>query len=611
MYPFIILSPFLAFALISLFLQSRRRLSAWIATGSILVSFILIAKLFLALFGIGAPPEEIRMTWLALPGLSFEMGILIDRLSILMGLLVSGVGSLIFLYSMGYMEEDPGASRYFAYLALFAASMLGIVFSPNFIQIFVFWELVGLASYLLIGFWFAKDAAADAGKKAFMVNRAGDFGFILGIIFLWFLSDPIGVNRTLDFARLASILPSIPESTLFIAGLLIFCGVVGKSAQFPLHVWLPDAMEGPTPVSALIHAATMVAAGVYLLARAFFLFTLSNELLLVIAVTGALTAFMAASMAVAENDIKRVLAYSTVSQLGFMVLAMGLSGPVSGMYHLLTHGFFKALLFLGAGCLIHTLHTQNLFELGGLAKRMPVTTISFLIGTFALCGLFPTSGFFSKEEILMLAFQKSPVLFTAAITTVFLTSFYMGRLFTLAFLGPERKPGAAHEAPFVMTLPVAILAILSLFGGYFGIPELLGETHHPESSLRITLISSGVVLAGLAGAFLVYGRKLRLEDPLARGLGPVHALLVKKYFMDDLYDFYVLKIQQPVAQFLELTNQWFVIKGLSNLSGEAVFRIGNLTRKLLTGNVQSYAFILVLQIVVVFVVAIVFIEWMK
>ncbi len=630
MYSLIILSPFLAFAVISLITRRFRGLSALIAIASLLVSFALILKLFLALFGIGAMPEAVSASWLSLPGMNFEMGLLFDRLSILMGLLVSGVGSLIFIFSAGYMEEDPGFSRFFAFLSLFAAAMLGIVFSTNFVQIFIFWELVGLASYLLIGFWFQKDSAADAGKKAFMVNRVGDFGFILGIILIWFLSDPSaeGMKRTVDFAGLAAMIPGslangmVSSVAVFTAGILIFCGVIGKSAQFPLHVWLPDAMEGPTPVSALIHAATMVAAGVYLLARVFFLFTLSAELLQIIAIIGAITALMAATMGVVEKDIKRVLAYSTMSQLGFMVLAMGLSDPVAGIYHLLTHGFFKALLFLGAGCVIHAVHTQNLFDMGGLFKRMPVTSIAFFIGTFALCGLFPTAGFFSKEEILAAAMHKSPVFFGVAIFTVFLTSFYMGRLVTLAFLGhpgrgqtPFYEKGSdpfPDEAPFVMTFPLIILSFLSVTAGYFGIPALLGaETEHHGSSMNLTLISSAVVLAGLTVSFLVYRVKRQSEDPLAHTLGPLYTLISRRYFMDDLYDFYVQKIQQPFAALCNKGNDLFVIKGLSNLTGEGLYRLGSLTRKMFTGNVQTYSLILVFQILVVFVIAVVFMQLTK
>ncbi len=612
----IILSPLIGFALISLFLFRWKKLCGWISVGSLLIPFVLIVQLFMQMQSNPSSfPQVISVPWISIMGLHFELGLLFDQLSILMGLLVSGVGSLIFIFSMGYMEEDKGYSRFFAYLALFASAMLGIVFSNNFVQTFIFWELVGLASYLLIGFWFSKDSAADASKKAFLVNRVGDFGFILGILFLWFLSDPTGVSRTVDFAGLAQSIPTqvqlgvISSGAILLAGLLILCGVIGKSAQLPLHVWLPDAMEGPTPVSALIHAATMVAAGVYLLARTFFIFTISEELLTIVAIIGGLSAITAATMAVCQSDIKRVLAFSTMSQLGFMVLAMGLAGPVSGMYHLLTHGFFKALLFLGSGCIIHAVHTQNLFEMGGLSKKMPITTLTFLIGTLALCGLFPTSGFFSKEEILTLAHGHSMLAFIVVLGTTFLTSFYMGRVFSLTFLGPQRKPSDIHESPFILLFPLIVLSFFSIFAGFFGIPELLGraahESHHGTEGNFLALISTGVILFGLISSYLIYGRKTQSQDPLSKGLGPLYTLFERKYFIDEIYNFYVSKIQQPFARLCDITNEWIAIKALSHWTGIVVYQVGNVSRKLLTGNVQTYALILAVQIVVIFTLVVI------
>ncbi|MBI4398957.1 MAG: NADH-quinone oxidoreductase subunit L [Candidatus Omnitrophica bacterium] len=619
-YYFILLAPFLAFVTIALFTRRFRSLSALMAIGGLGISFALILKLFLSLLTTGALPEPVEFSWLDLPGIHFGIGLLFDRLSILMGLLVSGVGTLIFIFSTGYMEDDPGYSRFFAYLSLFAVAMLGIVFSTNLIQTFLFWELVGLASYLLIGFWFEKNQAADAAKKAFMTNRVGDFGLMLGILLIWFVSGQAlgsAEGRTVEFAQLARILPegfasgTISGSVFFIAGLLIFCGVAGKSAQFPLHVWLPDAMEGPTPVSALIHAATMVAAGVYLMARIFFLFILSGELLQVVAAMGLLTALLGASLALMESDIKRVLAYSTMSQLGLMVMAMGLAYPVAGMYHLLTHGFFKALLFLGAGCVIHATHRQNIFELGGLFKRMPVTSMAFLMGMFALAGLFPFSGFFSKEEILQAALETSRFWFVGAEATTFLTAFYMGKLVWMVFLGHEKNHGETHEAPLVMTLPVMVLSFFSLAAGYFQIPELLGQASGETRTAHfgpVAFISTAVVLVGLFASFFLYGLKKPAYEPLEKRLGPLGRLFARKFFIDDLYNFYVAKIQQPFAELCDRANELFVIKGLGHLAGRGLYQLGSLMKKSLTGNVQTYISVVVVQILIILAVAAIFLQ---
>ena len=360
------------------------------------------------------------------------------------------------------MDEDPCSPRFFAYLSLFAFSMIGIVLSNNFIQLFMFWELVGLSSYLLIGFWYTKPSAADAGVKAFMVNRLSDFGFLCGIILLWSLSD-IGQGRSFQFTDFVTVVPHLDPHMLTIVGLLLFCGVIGKSAQVPLHVWLIDAMEGPTPVSALIHAATMVAAGIYLIGPHLLYFCTFPDSASFIAYTGAITALMAAILAIVENDIKKILAYSTLSQLGLMVMALGLGGPMQGMYHLTTHAFFKALLFLGAGSVIYALHhEQNIWNMHGLLKKMPVTGITFLVGTLAICGIFPFSGFWSKDAILALAWENNyNSLFVAALASG-LTAFYMGRLFLVVFWGkpPTQKPFGheVHESPAIITIPLIFLA---------------------------------------------------------------------------------------------------------------------------------------------------------
>jgi NADH-quinone oxidoreductase subunit L len=414
----ILFLPLLAAAGITLFSLSDRRRSGILSNLAVFGS-LACTLLFVALNGWHPATTELRATWLFVGDLQVDFGLRLDPLSLLMTLIVSFVASFIHLYSAGYMHDDPGYSRFFACLSLFTFSMLGIVLSNNFLQLFIFWELVGVCSYLLIGFWFEKPAAADAAKKAFITNRLGDFGFIFGILVTW------ATLGSLHFGTLESILKQNsqalgPVATL--AGLLIFCGAIGKSAQFPLHVWLPDAMEGPTPVSALIHAATMVAAGVYMLCRVFFL--LNSQALAVIAVIGGVTALLAAVIAVQQNDIKRILAYSTLSQLGYMVMAVGLGGPTPAMFHLTTHAFFKALLFLGAGSVIHALHhEQDIWKMGALRKKMPVTFWTFLVGTLALCGVPPFSGFYSKDAILAQALHvhNYPLFAIAALVAVLTT----------------------------------------------------------------------------------------------------------------------------------------------------------------------------------------------
>ncbi|MBI4309959.1 MAG: NADH-quinone oxidoreductase subunit L, partial [Candidatus Omnitrophica bacterium] len=493
-------APLAACAAITLFFLRSKTWSSLFAIAGIITSFICTVLLAAQIFP-AHPPAQFQqsLTWIQISALTINFGVLLNPLAIMMLLVVTGVGSAIFIYSRGYMAEDTGAPRFFATLSLFAFSMIGIVLSNNFIQLFIFWELVGLSSYLLIGFWYERPSAADAAVKAFMANRVADFGFLCGILLLWSMSG-LGDARSFNFTDLAAIVPQLDPHLLTIAGLLLFCGVVGKSAQVPLHVWLADAMEGPTPVSALIHAATMVAAGIYLLARTFFIFEPSTTVLSVIAHTGAITALMAATLAVAENDIKRILAYSTLSQLGLMVMALGLAGPMQGMYHLTTHAFFKALLFLGAGSVIYALHhEQNIWNMRGLLKKMPITGMTFLIGTLALCGIFPLSGFWSKDEILSLASEHNALLYWTATITSGLTAFYMGRLFWVAFWNagangrsPLHHMDHVHESPAVMTMPLVFLAILSVMGGFIGIPHLLyPQQAHAELNMRIALVSSG------------------------------------------------------------------------------------------------------------------------
>ncbi len=589
----ILFSPLAACVLITLFFLRSRVMSAGLAIASILISFTATAAIFLQLRRNSLINAfEQSFAWIRLGPLAIDFGAILDPLSVLMLLVVTGVGSAIFIYSLGYMKDDPSFPRFFACLALFAFSMIGIVLANNFIQLFMFWELVGLSSYLLIGFWYEKPSAADAGVKAFVVNRVADFGFLCGIILLWSVSD-LGAGRSFLFSHLSAVVPHLDKELLHWIALLIFCGVVGKSAQIPLHVWLPDAMEGPTPVSALIHAATMVAAGIYLLSRVFFLFEPMPNVLSVVAHVGAITAFLAATLAVTENDIKKILAYSTISQLGYMVLALGLGGNVAGMYHLTTHAFFKALLFLGAGSVIHALHEQDIWRMGGLLKQMPVTGITFLIGTLALCGIFPLSGFWSKDEILLLAVSHNLFLYGLATLTAGLTAFYMGRLCWIAFFGdPRSSSHPARESPKVMTLPLVFLAILSVVGGFLGIPQFLHAGGHVDFNATVALVSSAIALGGLLLSYFVYGSRLH-HDPLEKGLGPLYSLLKNKYFFDVVYRWYVEKIQQRIAMIFYLIEKYVIVRfGIHSATWTAK-RAGGILRYLQTGAVQIYALLFV------------------
>ncbi len=600
--PWIILfAPALACAAIVLFARNSKPLSATLAIGGLAVSFSFAVYALLQSLHPLAETIESSVSWVNLPGLALEFGLLLDHPSILMSLVVTGVGLMIFIYSVGYMGEERGLPRYFAFLSLFAFSMLGIVLANNFVTLFIFWELVGASSYLLIGFWYERPKAADAGKKAFLVNRIADFGFLIGILMLWNLSGLEGQSRTLNFAELAERLQALvahgtlSPQLLTAVGLLVFCGVLGKSAQFPLHVWLPDAMEGPTPVSALIHAATMVAAGVYLIARTFFLFWQTPEAMAWVAAIGGFTALFAASLALVEDDIKRVLAYSTLSQLGYMVMALGLGGYVAGIYHLTTHAFFKALLFLGAGSVIHALHTNNIWEMGGLLKKMPVTSITFLIATLALCGIFPLSGFWSKDEILAVAFFRNPLLWVVGTATAGLTAFYMGRVFCVAFLGSARahSAGHAHESPPVMSVPLMLLTVPTMVAGFIGIPHYLH--HGQEAGVHVPFnaivagISTLVAMAGLSLAYAVYGRGYQPGIQVQRVLALAAVPLSRKFWVDEVYGWINRNIQQRFADLLSLFERYIIIglyvNGVAKITGFT----GSVLRLAQTGKVQGYA----------------------
>ncbi len=560
---------------ISFFFLKRPVVAAALSVLSVAVGFVCSVSLALDVLGTGGAITS-ELPWISVAGMDAPFTVTVDALTAVMLLVVTGIGGLIHVYATGYMKGDGSYGRFFACLSIFMFSMLGICLSAGFIQIFIFWELVGCSSYLLIGFWFEKPSAAEAAKKAFLTNRVGDFGMILGILLLFF-AFPAG-ERTFSFAGLETLLsrhdPSVVvlglsgDPLILTAGLLIFCGVMGKSAQFPLHTWLPDAMEGPTPVSALIHAATMVAAGVYLLARCFFLFEGSEQVMHIVAWVGGGTALMAALIATVQTDLKRILAYSTLSQLGYMVMAMGLGGRDVGMFHLTTHACFKALLFLCAGSVIHAVHTNDIFKMGGLLKRMPVTAWTFLVGTLALCGFFPFAGFWSKDEILALGSEHNVGLYYLGTATAMLTAYYMGRCFCVAFLGEPRDPEShAHESPRLMTVPLVILAVGSVTAGFLALTDggfggLLGMDTHPEFHMDIAVISNVLALGAFAYAVKMFSGEGAGAAAWARRLGPVRSLLVNKFYVDELYLWLVRWVQQSVAIVADLFDQFVIIRGI-------------------------------------------------
>ena len=606
----ILFLPLLAAGGITLFTLRHRTVSALLSIGAIVTGFIL-SLVFINANGWQPSPGESITSWLTIGGLHVDFGLKLDALSLMMLLIVTGVGGAIHIYSFGYMHADRSFSRFFAFMSLFTFSMLGIVLANNFIELFIFWELVGVSSYLLIGFWFEKPSAGDAAKKAFIVNRLGDFGFLLGILMVWSLlgslnftelQKDVGVS-TIAFGGLSTI-----------AGLLLFCGAVGKSAQFPLHVWLPDAMEGPTPVSALIHAATMVAAGVYMLCR--ILFLLNADALHVIAWIGGFTALLAALIAVQQNDIKRILAYSTLSQLGYMVMSVGLAGPTPAMFHLTTHAFFKALLFLGAGSVIHAMHDeQDIWKMGSLQKKMPVTFWTFLIGTLALSGVPPFSGFYSKDSILGQALSQGDyALFLLGAAVAGLTAFYMFRLFYVAFLGKPKTEAAGHvhESPAVMAWPLRVLAVFAVIGGVIGVSQTYASQFSPgearESfgqSLVEPLTHSPVgVLVGLAfiAAGFFAARKFyhdAVSDPLPAKLGGLATAMKNRFYFDEFYEATFIRAHDFIAAVMDWIDRWLVeglciglVRGGTDLTGRAL-------RLVQTGNLQTYAFLFVLGVAVV------------
>ncbi len=562
---------------------------------------------------------DLTYTWAVVGSRPLVAGFVVDPLSAVMLAMVGVVASLITIYSVGYMEGDPRFSRFFAYLSLFQFSMLFLVLADNFLFIYMGWELVGLCSYLLIGFWFERPAAARAALKAFVTTRVGDFSMMLGILILFFR---VGSLRFDDIFR-AIDLGGFGGPALTVAALLVFGGAVGKSAQVPLHVWLPDAMEGPTPVSALIHAATMVAAGVYLVARTYplFLFSPGHAALTAVAYVGGITALFAATMGVVEDDIKRVLAYSTMSQLGYMMLGLGVLGYSAAMFHLITHAFFKALLFLGAGSIIHAVATNDMKRMGGLARAMPVTFWTFLAATLALTGIPPFAGFFSKDAVLAAAYAQDKVLWLLGTIGAFVTAFYMGRLCWYTFGGeprglaspagaPHGTAGGLHESPPVMTVPLVILAVFAVFLGWAG-AETFGNPferliHFPQAappptSAWLLLVSTAVAVAGWLAAGAVYVWKIVPSVALRRTFSWGYQLLVRKYYVDDLYAWMFLGLGGLVIRIARAFDQ-YVVDGLVNLTGWLAEQVGLGLRYVQTGRAETYLLIVFLGVVLIVLV---------
>ena len=620
-----------------------------IATLAIASSFAVSCMYFFQLLGDPVKVHEnVLAPWITVGNLQVDWGFLLDPLSALMILVVSGVGSLIHLYSIGYMHGEEGFYRYFSYLNLFCFSMLMLVLGNNALVMFIGWEGVGLCSYLLIGYYFHKKSAGDAAKKAFVVNRIGDFGFLLGLFTLyWTLGSEHGI-WTLNFVQIAEHGHLLGAGSLVVTvvTLCFFLGATGKSAQIPLVTWLPDAMEGPTPVSALIHAATMVTAGVYMIGRMNGLFAMSPDTMMVIAIVGAATALFAATIGMAQNDIKRVLAYSTVSQLGYMFLAMGVGAFTAGIFHLMTHAFFKACLFLGSGSVIHAMHyayhkahlhddAQDMRNMGGLWKKMPVTWITFLVSTLAISGIPGLSGFFSKDEILWMAFSSTRggwILWLVGALAAGMTAFYMFRLVFMTFHGTERTHAKAkdhvHESPLVITIPLMVLGALALVGGWIGVPKPIGDLFggmsnhfehflapvfehtqelygiHAQHSLHafewpLMGISVGIALVGIFLSWVMYIKNPSLPGKFVAAFAPLHRAVFNKWYVDEIYDALFVNPTKRLGTFLWKGFDVVVIDGIVNGFGKVAHGLSRALRHTQSGYVHNYAMSMVVGLVVI------------
>lgn len=604
------LLPAMAFVIIVFLTRPSKWLSGLICLASMMSAFIIAVLAAVGVFSNPAfieKPLEYSVRWFSLaPGLTIDVGVKLDPVSAMMLIMVTLVASLIFIYATGYMRGEFGYSAFFSYMSLFGASMLLLVISSNLLQMFVAWELVGLCSYLLIGFYNHKISAREAAKKAFITCRVADFGLLLGLLSLMIIFGTLNISELngkihhfQDYTNLA---------VLTATAALVFLGPVGKSGQFPLHVWLPDAMEGPTPVSALIHAATMVVAGVYLVGRILFIFEATPSVALLVAVTGAFTALFAAVIACTQRNIKRILAYSTISQLGYMMLALGVMNLSAGMFHLWTHAFFKALMFMCAGSVMYGIAAHDdpdIFKCGGLLKKMPVTGWTFIIGGLAIAGIPPFAGFWSKDEILTATLQSGhPVLFAMAAFTAFLTAFYIWRMIFLVFFRDENPEIHAHESPWMMTVPLMVLAFLATVGGLVGTPwyNLWGEwirsgqAHHAAPNYAVM---AGSVLLGLAGIVLAYNnyvRNIESAEKLSKRFGILYKLSYHKFYIDEIYLWLIRIFVDGTGRIIS----WFdvhVVDGIIVNGAGAFFRItGTALRFAETGRIQNYALIFFLGV---------------
>lgn len=605
--------------------HTERTLVNIVGCGVVLVSALISSVLFFRLLSLDPQNRQIIQTlfeWISSGEFTVSFDLMFDTLSCVMALIITWIGFFIHVYSIGYMHHDRAYAKYFTYLNIFIFFMLILVLGNSFPLMFVGWEGVGLASYLLIGFWYEDSEKAYAGRKAFVVNRIGDFGFILGIFLIFFIFGSVNYQEVFGMALDPAFMSAVPTAAITVIALLLFVGAVGKSAQIPLYVWLPDAMAGPTPVSALIHAATMVTAGAYMMARCNVFYSQSPTAQMIVVSIAAVTAFFAATIALTQNDIKKVLAYSTVSQLGYMFMGIGVGAYAAGLFHLVTHAFFKALLFLGSGSVIHALSgEQDIRKMGGLRKFIPVTAITFLIGTLAIAGVPFLSGFFSKDEILGSIYDRGYLIqWIVALVTVVLTALYMVRLYLLTFEGKIRVPNKIkdyiHESPYTMTIPLMILAVLSIFGGYMGVPEFMGELvgihgsnlfdkfvssaifidtaesvgHHLFSHTALMLFSIAAALLGIIAAFYLYYIKPSLPHKIAenKNIEPFYEGSSNKWYVDELYDYIIVQPFTYLSNQASMFDQKFVdgaVNGVADVLKEMALTL----QAAQTGILRSYA----------------------